>query len=151
MSPLVLKKMWEVGAAAAAHVRAKIPEHLLAGERMALARHLRHSTAETPNRWSWEDLLNFMLRAVQDQTSGQWQEEWGPVELLADSYLSVLTGYESCALVSGSPDGDVGYAPIKLESTPDEGPRMADVSCDAGVGAFTKHAREAPGGVPPMR
>ena len=94
---------------------------------MALVRHLRHLTAETFNRWSWEDLLNFMLRAVQDQTSGQWQEEWDPVELLADSYLSVLTGYESCVFVSGSPDGDVGYVLIKLESTPDEGPRMADV------------------------
>ena len=85
------------------------------------------STAETFNRWSWEDLLNFMLRMIQDQTSGQWQEEWDPVELLADSYLPVLTGYESCVFVSGSPDGNVGDVLIKLESTPDEGPRMADV------------------------
>ena len=54
--------------------------------------------------------------------------------------------------VSGSPDGDVGDVLIKLESTPDEGPRMADViPVTQGSGAFTKHAREAPGGVPPMR
>ena len=41
----VLQKMWEGGAAAAAHVRKHIPEDLLTGERMALARHLRHLVA----------------------------------------------------------------------------------------------------------
>ena len=68
-----------------------------------------------------------MLRAVQDEMSGRWQDEWNPVELLADSHLSVLTGYESCVFVSASPDGDVGDVLIKLASTPHEGPRMEDV------------------------
>ena len=122
----VLQKMWEGGDAAAAHVRAKIPEELLAGGRMALARHLRHLTAERFNLWSWEDLLNFILRAVQDKTSGQWQDEWNPVELLAQSHLSVLTGYESCVFVSDSPDGDVGDVVVKLESTPHQGSRIED-------------------------
>ncbi len=104
----VLLRMMAEGGAAAAHVRSKLPEATCSAGRDAVARHLRNMSAQRFDDWSWEDLLNYVLRAVQDEDTGFWEDLWSPRALLERSALTALVGYEAVAAIGASVGGDVG-------------------------------------------
>ncbi len=85
----VLEKMLQGGGHAAGHVSTKIPAEVWNGGRSNVVKHLRDISASRFDKWSWEDLLNYVLLALQQESSGCWQDQWFPRRLIDLLYTSV--------------------------------------------------------------
>ena len=118
--------------AASRHVLHRIPLTVFSSGKLAVVQHLRNMCAQQIETWSWEELLNYFVRASMDQNLGEWRDEWNPSDLLRDHNLEVLIGCDAVRAVSDNPNGDVGDIFIIIDKS------------DARVGGNTSQQLQTP-------
>jgi hypothetical protein len=118
--------------AASRHVLRHVPLTVFSSDRLAVVQHLRNMCAEQIDTWSWEELLNYYVRACMDQELGEWRDLWNPTALLREYNLEILIGCDTVRAVSDNPNGDVGDIFIIIDKS------------DARVGGNTSQQLQTP-------
>ena len=68
---------------------------------------LRMLSTERFSSWGYEDLLNFVLNARQDQGCGTFEDQWNPLYLLNSTGFGDLENCDSVLAVEEQENGDV--------------------------------------------
>ena len=118
--------------AASRHVLRHVPLTVFSSGKLAVVQHLRNMCAEQIDKWSWEELLNYYVRASMDQELGEWRDLWNPTALLREYNLDILIGCDTVRAVSDNPNGDVGDIFIIIDKS------------DARVGGNTSQQLQTP-------
>ena len=118
--------------AASRHVLHRIPLTVCSSGKLAVVQHLRNMCAEQIETWSWEELLNYYVRASMDQNLGEWRDLWNPTALLRDHNFEILIGCDTVRAVSDNPNGDIGDIFVIIDKS------------DARVGGNTSQQLQTP-------